>query len=214
MVLKLYGHAMSTCSQRILVVLLEKQVPYELIEVDFANREHKSPEYLAKQPFGQIPYIDDDGFILYETRAICRYIAAKYADQGTKLLPTGLKENALFEQAASIEQSNFEPSAHGAVFENLFKLLHGLVPDQTVFEEHLKKLDAKLDAYEVILSKQKYLAGDELTLADLFHLPHGFYLAQAGSNIMETKPNVARWFKEISSRPSWEAVKMEIKIPA
>ncbi|GLB40879.1 putative glutathione S-transferase [Lyophyllum shimeji] len=192
MVLKLHGVAMSTCSQRVLVVLREKQVPFELIEVDFANREHKSPEFLAKQPFGQIPYIDDDGFILYESRAICRYIAAKYADQGTNLVPTGLKQNALFEQAASIEQSNFEPSAYGAVFENLFKPLHGLVPDQTVFEEHLKKLDAKLDAYEVILSKQKYLAGDEITLADLFHLPYGTYLAQAGSNIMETKPNVAR----------------------
>ncbi|GLB40979.1 putative glutathione S-transferase [Lyophyllum shimeji] len=211
MVLKLYGAAISTCSQRVLVVLREKQVPFELIEVDFANREHKSPEYLAKQPFGQIPYIDDDGFILYESRAICRYIAAKYADQGTKLLPTGLKQNALLEQAASIEQSNFEPSAYGAVFEKLFKPLLALVPDQTVFEEHLKKLDAKLDAYEVILSKQKYLAGDQITLADLFHLPYGTYLAQAGSNIMETKPNVARWFKEISSRPSWEAVKTQIK---
>ncbi|KAF8072245.1 glutathione S-transferase [Lyophyllum atratum] len=214
MVLKLYGASISTCVRRVAAVLLEKQVPFELIAVDFAKGEHKSPEFLEKQPFGQMPYIDDDGFILYESRAIARYIAAKYADQGTKLIPTGLKENALFEQACSIEQSNFDASASGAVFEKVFKPRHGLTTDQAVFDEHLKKLDAKLDAYDVILSKQKYLAGDELTLADLFHLPYGALLEAAGSNIMETKPNVARWFKDISSRPSWQAVKSEAKSTA
>lgn len=214
MVLKLYGSAVSTCAQRVATVLLEKQVPFELIEIDFANHEHKSPEFLTKQPFGQVPYIDDDGFILYESRAICRYIVMKYADQGSKLIPTGLKDNALFEQAVSIEQSNFEPSASSAVYEKLYKPYYGLVPDQAVFDEHLKKLDAKLDAYDVIFSKQKYLAGDEITLADLFHLPYGSKLAVAGSNIMETKPNVARWFNDISSRPSWESVKTQIKSTA
>ncbi|KAF8072249.1 glutathione S-transferase [Lyophyllum atratum] len=214
MVLKIYGSPISTCGRRVAAVLIEKEVPFELIAIDFAKREHKSPEFLEKQPFGQVPYIDDDGFILYESRAIARYIAAKYADQGTKLIPTGLKENALFEQACSIEQNNFDPAASGAVYEKLFKPYHGLTPDQAVVDEHLKKLDAKLDAYEVILSKQKYLAGDELTLADLFHLPYGALLEAAGSNIMETKPNVARWFKDITSRPSWQAVKGEVKSTA
>ncbi|KAF8055556.1 glutathione S-transferase [Lyophyllum atratum] len=214
MVLKLYGASISTCVRRVAAVLLEKQVPFELIAVDFAKREHKSPEFLEKQPFGQMPYIDDDGFILYESRAIARYIAVKYADQGTKLIPTGLEENALFEQACSIEQNNFDASASGAVFEKVFKPRHGLTTDQAVLDEHLKKLDAKLDAYDVILSKQKYLAGDELTLADLFHLPYGALLEAAGSNVMETKPNVARWFKDISSRPSWQAVKSEAKSTA
>ncbi|KAG6897266.1 hypothetical protein C0992_002918 [Termitomyces sp. T32_za158] len=121
MVLKLYGSPRSTCTQRVVTVLLEKQVPFEVIAVDLAQGEHKSPAYLEKQPFGQIPYIDDDGFILYESRAICRYIATKYADQGTKLIPTDLKQYALFEQAASAEQSNFDASASAAVFENVFK---------------------------------------------------------------------------------------------
>lgn len=55
---------------------------------------------------------DDDGFVLYESRAICRYLAEKYADQGTpNLIPTELKAKALFEQAASIEYANFNPYA-------------------------------------------------------------------------------------------------------
>lgn len=113
MVLQLYGSPVSTCTKRVAVVLREKQVPFDFHPINLATREHKSPEYLAKQPFGQVPYIDDDGFVLYESRAICRYVAAKYADQGTPLLPSSsdLKTVALFEQAASVEQNSFEPYA-------------------------------------------------------------------------------------------------------
>jgi glutathione S-transferase len=64
---------------------------------------------------------DDDGFILYESRAITRYLATKYADQGTKLIPTGVKECALYEQAASTEVSNFDPAASGITYEKIFK---------------------------------------------------------------------------------------------
>ncbi|KAG6908614.1 hypothetical protein DXG01_004017 [Tephrocybe rancida] len=211
MVLKLYGSPASTCCQRVAAVLLEKQVPFELITINFAIGEHKSPAFLEKQPFGQVPYIDDDGFILYESRAICRYIATKWAEQGTKLIPTDFKEHALFEQAASSEQSNFDSPASAAVYENIIKRYYGGVPDPAIFEAHIQKLDGKLDAYEKILSRQKYVAGDEITLADLFHLPYGVKLAEAGSDIMERKPNVARWFKDITSRPSWVSVKAGIK---
>jgi len=212
MVLKLYGNSTFQASQRVALVLLEKEVPFELVEIDYWNREHKSPEYLEKQPFGQTPYIDDEGFILYESRAICRYIATKYADQGTKLIPTDLKGNALFEQAVSIEQNNFDPFAFAAVLENFYKpKYHGIASDPAVFEKNITKLSANLDAYDVILSKQNYLAGNELTLADLFHLPWGDSLADVGSNIMESKPNVARWFKDITSRPNWVSVKAGIR---
>lgn len=53
---------------------------------------------------------DDDGFILYESRAICRYLVEKFAEQGTPLYPKDLKERALVEQAASVEFANFHPA--------------------------------------------------------------------------------------------------------
>jgi glutathione S-transferase len=59
--------------------------------------------------------------LLYESRAICRYIEAKYPKQGTSLIPTERKANAKFEQAASIEIANFDPSASGIVYEAVFK---------------------------------------------------------------------------------------------
>jgi glutaredoxin len=57
MVLKLYGSLDTTCSQRVAIILAEKQVPYELVKISIAKGEHKSAEYLQKQPFGQLPYI-------------------------------------------------------------------------------------------------------------------------------------------------------------
>ncbi|KAK7044188.1 hypothetical protein VNI00_007908 [Paramarasmius palmivorus] len=213
MVLKLYSHPNSTCGLRVATVLYEKQIPYEFYPVDFAKGEHKTPEYLEKQPFGQVPYIDDDGFILYESRAIARYLASKYASQGPKLIPdaSDLKKTALFEVAASIEFADFEPFASRAVFENVFKKWRGLTPDPKVFSELIETLEAKLKVYEVILGKHKYLAGDELTLADLFHLPYGALLSVAGSDIMSKQgPNVTRWWNDITSRASWKAVQQGI----
>ena len=57
MVLKLYGMPQSTCTKRVATILKEKGVPYQFVPVDVASGEHKSPEYLKKQPFGQVPYI-------------------------------------------------------------------------------------------------------------------------------------------------------------
>jgi glutathione S-transferase len=52
-------------SKRVLMALEEKNIPFELQTIDWAAAEHKSPAYLAKQPFGVIPYLDDDGFIIF-----------------------------------------------------------------------------------------------------------------------------------------------------
>jgi len=57
MVLKLYGSSRFTCTKRVGIVLREKEIPFELFEVNFEIGENKSPEYLQKQPFGQVPYI-------------------------------------------------------------------------------------------------------------------------------------------------------------
>ena len=85
-------------------VLEGLQVPYELIDVNIFKGKNKAPSFKARQPFDQIQYIDDDGFELFESPAICRYLALI-------LDPNDLKKTTLFEQAASIEMSNF---GHGA----------------------------------------------------------------------------------------------------
>ncbi|KAJ7111211.1 glutathione S-transferase-like protein [Mycena epipterygia] len=190
-ILKLYGHTHAPCTRRVATVLHELKVPFELILVDLMKSEHKSAAYLEKQPFGQIPYIDDDGFILYETRAICRYIAAKHPE--SDLILVQAKANALFEQAAAVELTNFDPSASKIVAETYIKpMMMGVPPNAEAAAPLLEMLDKKLDVYDVILGKQRYFAGDSLTLADLFHIPYAPLLAVGGSDIMTQKPNVAR----------------------
>ncbi|KAJ7158047.1 glutathione S-transferase [Mycena crocata] len=167
------------------------------------NNAHKTPEFLAMHPFGQLPVIDDEGFIIYETRAICRYLAEKYADQGPSLLPMDLKGRALFEQAVSVESANFYPHAMKAVTETLINPHHGVPTNQTALAHEVSELSAKLEVYNVILEKQKFLAGDQYTLADIFHLSYAPFLAAAGIDVMTNRPNVARWWKEVISRPAW-----------
>lgn len=123
MVLKLYTLHNATCGRRVAAILHEKNVPYQLIEPDTSKMEHKSAEWKAKHPFGQMPFIDDDGFILFESRAIARYIATKYASSGTELLPasTDVQGLALLDQGISIETSNFNPGAEGLFVEKLGK---------------------------------------------------------------------------------------------
>jgi len=141
MAIKIHGHAVAPLVRLVAGVCQEKEVPYELVNVEVYKGEHKTPAFREFQPFGQVPYIvsdninigqrqqigwritqDDDGFILYESRAICRYIAKKYASQGTpNLVPSDPKAEAIFEQAVSIEGSNFYPFALGIATEKIIK---------------------------------------------------------------------------------------------
>ncbi|EJF59314.1 thioredoxin-like protein [Dichomitus squalens LYAD-421 SS1] len=224
MVVKIYGSPIAVCTKRVLVVAEELKVPYELICVDYKKGELKSPEYLAHHPFGQIPYIEDGGFELFESRAICRYLALKYGGVG-KLVPaqSDIEASAKFEQAVNVENNDFEPSALVIGIESVYKPLQGLQTDTAAIEEKRVVLEGKMDGYEALLSKTKFLAGEEISLADLFHLPLGSLLKVPGIDCLESSrwPNVARrvdlitrvvWWKEISSRPTWEKVDVPVKI--
>ncbi|KAI1785319.1 glutathione S-transferase [Ganoderma leucocontextum] len=216
MVLKLHGHPMATSGQRVMIVIEELNVPHEIVTVDFNKKEHKSPEYLAHQPFGQLPYLEDDGIEVFESRAICRYIALKYGGIGT-LIPaqSDLEKTAKFEQAASVEQNNFEGPMWQLAWECKYKPYYGQQTDVEAAKAHRTKVEGRLDGYEAMLSKTRFLAGDEITLVDLFHLPHESFLKDQGFDFVTSEssrwPNVARWWKEVAGRPSWKKVKASIK---
>ncbi|KAJ6137863.1 hypothetical protein N7471_004349 [Penicillium samsonianum] len=203
MVLKVYGSAMAT--SRVLVTLLEKELPYEFVLIDIAKGDQKSEEYKKLQPFGKVPALDDDGFLMFESRAICKYLAKKYPS-GKKLIPEGDDEAyGRFEQACSIEQSYFAAASETIGTELMIKPMKGLgIPDEVRVAQAEQDLDAVLAVYDKILAGQKYLAGNELTLADLFHLPNGAALkAGKWKELFEKYPNVDRWFKELQGRDSW-----------
>ncbi|KAH7323414.1 glutathione S-transferase [Rhizoctonia solani] len=165
-------------------------------------------EYVENHhPFAVIPVlVDEDGTQIYESRAICRYLVAKYG-KGSALLPgpSDVKAYGLFEQAASIEHSAFDPYAALLVYERIVAPMRQEKSNEELIKKCIDMLTAKMDAYERILSNQKYLAGDSFTLADLFHLPYGQITSVMEPQILNSKPHVKTWWDDISSRDSWKA---------
>jgi len=186
------------------MIAKERNIPYEFIPVDLQKGDNKQPAYLEHHPFGQVPYIaQEDGFELFESRAICRYLAT--LGSGPELIPRDPRARAKFEQAASMEYAQFDPAGFALLYERVIKQYIGQTTNEERVEELTSQLETKLDGYEAILRKQKYLAGDEVTLADLFHMLGNviFGLLEIDLN---KRPNVQRWWKDISSRPSRQAV--------
>ena len=68
--IRIYGHPLSTCTRKVLMTLAETNTPYELTVVDFAKGEHKQPAHLTRQPFGQVPAIDDDAIVLHRASRV------------------------------------------------------------------------------------------------------------------------------------------------
>jgi Glutathione S-transferase, N-terminal domain len=74
--IKLYYHPLSTYSRRVLMAFAERQIPHDLVVVDMAARKHREQPYLALNPYGRVPTLEEDGFVLFESTAILNYLEA------------------------------------------------------------------------------------------------------------------------------------------
>ena len=77
---KLYYHPLSTFSRRVRIVFAEKQIPHELSLVDMAARRHREQPYLSVNPYGRVPTLEEDGFVLFESTAILKLFGGNTAD--------------------------------------------------------------------------------------------------------------------------------------
>ncbi|KAG9443752.1 hypothetical protein H6P81_015092 [Aristolochia fimbriata] len=206
MALKLHGIGFSTCTARVAATLYEKEADFELVGVNLAVGEQKQPHYLAKNPFGQVPALEDGDLTLFESRAITKYIAYKYSGQGTDLVRGGEeKERALVNVWVEVESQHFNPAVAPLMSELLIKpRVQRLPTDEAAAEAHAAKLDRVLGVYEERLSKSKYLAGDHFTLADLHHIPYLYMLVRSPkASLLTSRPHVNAWWEDISARPAW-----------
>ncbi len=200
--MKLYGHPMSTCTRKVLATLTEKGHEAEFVMVDIMKGEQKLPEAMARQPFGVIPVLEDDGFVIYESRAIIRYLDEKLS--GPKLAPTDIRDRAIMEQWISIEQSYMSPKAMVIVMNNLFAPMMGKTSDTDAVAKATVELEKTLDITDKHLAGNEFLAGKTFSLADITWLPYVQYLfgAKAG-DLITGRANVGAWWKRVSTRPSW-----------
>ncbi|XP_073294854.1 glutathione S-transferase PARB-like [Primulina huaijiensis] len=214
---KVYGPPLSTAVSRVLACLLEKDVSFQLVPVNMAKGEHKKPEYLKIQPFGQVPAFEDESITLFESRAISKYICNKYPNQGNKgLFGMNPLEKASIDQWLEAEGQSFNPPSSVLVFQLAFAPRMKLKQDENQIKQNEAKLAKVLDVYEKRLGESRFLAGDEFTLADLSHLPNTQYLVNGTDRgeIFTSRENVGRWWGEISSRESWKkVVEMQNSLP-
>ncbi|KAL7933867.1 glutathione S-transferase [Trichoderma chlorosporum] len=205
------------CPQRLLLTIHELGLHIKDIrEVDISKFEHKRPEILKLNPFGAVPFIRDETYdpplMLAESRAIARYLAQAYggSDASTSLLPdpNDLVAIAKFEEAASIELTSFDAAANPLVFEELFKpsWFNGEtdVEKCKLLRESLLRV---VDLLDKRLEDQQFMAGDKLTVADLFFVPYMHHLDKTVyPTLLDSRPHLSAWWKRMINRESYKHV--------
>jgi glutathione S-transferase len=178
--------------------LEECGLPYTLKFVDLAKGEHKTPQFLAMNPNGQIPVIvDHDGpggkpLTLAQSTAILLYCAEK----SSKFLPKDPAARAAMLQALMSASTDVTP-VFGAYFGAKNK-----DPDSPVTQMFKDRVRALFQVWDGALGKTKYCAGDEVTVADLSLYAGYARVKGAAPDAVEGLPNLTRWAEAMAARPA------------
>jgi glutathione S-transferase len=162
--LKIYGRANSINVRKVLWTVDEIGIPFEREDWGRGFRPVTDPAFLALSPFGLVPVIDDDGFILSESHAIIRYLADTHSRDD--LLPADSKPRALVESWMEWQGTEVSNAHRGAVMVNVFKI--SIPGGQEVVDASLAEWPKRMAVIEEQLRKTgAYIAGAEFTLADV-----------------------------------------------
>ena len=162
--LKIYGRANSINVRKVLWTVDEIGIPFEREDWGRGFRSTSEPEFLALNPFGLVPVIDDEGFVLSESHAIIRYLAATHSRHD--LLPLDPKKRATVESWMDWQGTEVSNAHRGAVMAYLFKIT--LPGGQAVIDASLAEWPKRMAVIEAQLRKTgAYIAGAEFTLADV-----------------------------------------------
>ena len=196
MALKIYGVARSRAF-RTLWMAAELGLDYELVRVDFADGGTRRPEYLAINPNGHIPAIDDAGFRLWESMAINLYLAKKY-DGGRGLYPSRLEDEARAWQWSFWGMTEVERPALAA-------LLNRIGPedrrDAVAAAEAERTLAAPLEVLDAALAATPFLIGAQFSVADLNVAAILSWARQARVDLGPF-PRAEAWLKTCHDRPA------------
>ena len=199
----LYGPAYSTYVRSCRLALEEKGQVYDFVEIDMFGGAHKEPDFLARHPFGKVPAFEHDGFPLYETGAILRYVDEVFA--GPRLQPEDAHARARMNQAISIADNYAYTSLiFPIVIERLVEPSSDNTPDEAAIADALPQARTALAAFASLLGDRDFLAGEAPGLADLHLVPIYDYFAQTpeGETLLAEVPTLRRWWERMSARPS------------
>jgi glutathione S-transferase len=212
MAVELYGYQYSVYSWIARLALAEKGVGYRWIEVDpFADDVPDS--YLVLHPFKRVPALVHDGFQLYETGAITRYLDEAFP--GPRLQPADPRGRARSTQIITIvDRYAYWPLVRQVFSHRIFRPRFGRPSNATELEKGLQAAPVVLAALERIAPDTAYLCGAALSLADIHLAPMIGYFAMAdeGGALLEQQPKLSRWWSTMSLRAGYRATMPRLPI--
>lgn len=205
----LYG-AMASRAHRTVWMLKELGLPFEHVPVSFTDGTTRKPEFLAINPNGRVPVLDDDGFVIYESMAINLYLAKKY---GGQLAPRTLHEEALATQwsfwvVTEVEKPLLFASANTRLFAEGAR-------NAEQARMAIDKLDRPMRVLDAHLARQPWVLGDHFTVADLNIATVMDLAPQCGISLVDW-PRVQAWHERCLARPAasdWKDVSFSIPRP-
>lgn len=198
----LYGADYSVYVRIARLALHEKQVEYDLVPVDIFAPGGPMEDHLERHPFGRIPAFEHDGFRLYETGAIVRYVDEAFS--GPPLQPDDIRSRAIMNQITSLlDAYAYRPMVWDVAVERLQKR----PADEARIAEGLRKAGVALQALTDLKRPGPWLLGDSPTLADLHAGPILAYFRKApeGQALLSEYPGIEECFKRLVQRPSFAA---------
>lgn len=188
----LYHFPYSQHARRVVSLLIEARLEYELRHVAMDKAEHLSAEYLAINPNHQVPTLIDGDVKLYESNAILRYLCVKH--ELTGWYPASPAARAHVEQWLDWNQCRMSPAVIDIVLNAVFLGEHG---DAAAIEGGRDKLRELQEILEDGLAHQQYLAGERPTIADLSLASSLFQLSLA--DMVPAGHRTRGWFERVSA---------------
>ena len=199
----------SPFGRAVLAALEEKGASYRFSPV--VPGTFQSPEHLARHPFGRVPVLEHDGFSLYETQAILRYLDRVLPTPA--LTPADPKRAARMDQVMNINDWYlFHGVGNVIVFHRVVgPRVMGLKPDEAAIEAAMPKAQAVFRELARLLGQQSYFAGDAMSLADLLVAPGIDFFTQTPEWKVLGAPhaNLVAWLARMEARPSLKATTWE-----
>ena len=200
--IKLHYHPLSTYSRRVRIALAEKQIPHELVVVDMTARRHREQPYLSLNPYGRVPTLEEDGFVLFESTAILNYLEATRAIP--PLTPADARGRALVDMHMKLCDLQFSRHAGTIIFPKRF------LPKErwntTAIADAKAEIEKHLAILDKLLASKTYLVAEQFSLAEVCYAPFVEFLP-----LMEIAPprEVAAWCERVLARPSAVATQPE-----
>jgi glutathione S-transferase len=184
---------------KVLFTAEELGLDYEYIALDIFKGENKTPEYLAVHPLGKLPGLDDDGKTLFESNAICRYLARR---NQSSLYAGDAMEKAIIDQWVDFSTLHIGRWLSVFFWQEIIKpnFFNGET-DPDAIAEAQGFLDEQLPVIDKQLASSAYLAGYDLTLADIIAFSF-IEISDATSVSIDSYPHIKNWYEQVKQRPA------------